>query len=225
MVEPSIQRTILSFPSTRVRSACWPTGTHSGALGGFQIGYNYQVRPDWVIGLEGDFQLADIGGSGSTSHIVPGVATSASQTVRSFGTIRARLGHVAAENLLVYATGGFAFAKINSSARFDVEPGTSGSGIFDINGVRYTSLCGGPNPNVCYAGSSRGMAPGWTIGGGFEYALGPRWSLKGEYLYARFDRGLTEVAVTTMPGTLPITYPVKFATDLNIVRAGLNYRF
>lgn len=196
----------------------------SGALGGFQAGYNYRLRPRWVIGAEVDFQLADIGGSGG-NHYAPGITTSASQTIQSFGTVRARLGHLAAENLLVYATGGFAFARINNSARFDVGPGVTSVGSFNINGVTYTSLCGNPDPNVCYTGSSGGLTPGWTIGGGLEYALGQHWSLKGEYLYARFDKTLTAVAVTTQPGTSPITYPARFTTDLNIVRAGLNYRF
>src|SRR5262249_43979426 len=28
---------------------------------------------------------------------------------------------------------------------------------------------------------------GWTVGGGLEYALGYGWSVKGEYLYVKFD--------------------------------------
>jgi outer membrane immunogenic protein len=67
------------------------------------------------------------------------------------------------------------------------------------------------------AGSSSDTATGWTFGGGVEWAFTSAWSAKLEYLYA--DLGKTTCDATVC----------GFATDvepkLNIVRAGINYRF
>lgn len=59
---------------------------------------------------------------------------------------------------------------------------------------------------------------GWTAGGGLEYAFGYHWSGKVEYLYAdlgSFDCGLAACGVS----------PDNVSLQLNLIRAGLNYRF
>ena len=38
------------------------TGNTSGVLGGGQVGCNYQLAPNWVIGIEGDGEAASIKG-------------------------------------------------------------------------------------------------------------------------------------------------------------------
>jgi outer membrane immunogenic protein len=63
--------------------------------------------------------------------------------------------------------------------------------------------------------SVKGYHVDWVFGGGIEYAIDPRWSWKIEYLYAPFDRNFDF-------GEGP--NESRKAT-LNIVRAGLNYRF
>src|SRR5262249_41945697 len=40
-----------------------------GAIGGPQVGYNYQVNSLWVLGLESDFQIS--GERGSSSFVDP----------------------------------------------------------------------------------------------------------------------------------------------------------
>ena len=67
-------------------------------------------------------------------------------------------------------------------------------------------------------GSKSDVRFGWTLGGGFEYALYRAWSIKAEYLYAdlgKMDCGSACGGV----GTDNVTYKT------NIVRAGVNYRF
>jgi len=60
----------------------------SEAVGGFQIGYNWQTRGGYVVGIEADYDLfSDL----------------------NFGTIRGRLGFLA-NHVLVYGTAGLAFA-------------------------------------------------------------------------------------------------------------------
>src|SRR5262245_26710924 len=54
------------------------SGDISGAIGGFQVGYNWQVHR-FVYGLEADFSLSNIGGGTSVSF--GGMTASASASV------------------------------------------------------------------------------------------------------------------------------------------------
>lgn len=60
-------------------------------------------------------------------------------------------------------------------------------------------------------------ATGWTLGGGVEWAFTGAWSAKLEYLYA--DLGKTTCAATTCG------LDTDVEPKINIVRAGINYRF
>jgi len=61
---------------------------------------------------------------------------------------------------------------------------------------------------------------GWTIGGGAELALGPNWSARLEYLYV--DLGTVNSTIV-VPGAPSLTDSARF--QMNVVRAGVNYRF
>ena len=70
------------------------SSTKKGAAGGITEGFNWQLNGKWVTGLEADFQLSDIAGSGNAavSNIVGlpfnyGVL-GASQKTEWFGTVR-----------------------------------------------------------------------------------------------------------------------------------------
>jgi outer membrane immunogenic protein len=76
-----------------------------GFVGGAQAGYNYQIG-QFVLGLEGDVQWADIGRGARYYDPVIGFYGNSSDDW--FGTVRARAG-VAFDRALIYATGGFAF--------------------------------------------------------------------------------------------------------------------
>jgi outer membrane immunogenic protein len=73
-------------------------GSPSGITGGGQIGYNFQVHPNWVLGIE-----ADIQGSAAND-------TFAAYKFSNpwFGTMRGRAGY-AMNNVLIYLTGGVAY--------------------------------------------------------------------------------------------------------------------
>ena len=60
------------------------------------------------------------------------------------------------------------------------------------------------------AGALREWVPGWTLGVGSEYAVSSNVSLKLEYLYARMTNTVLTQSVTH---------------SLNLLRAGVNYRF
>lgn len=65
--------------------------------------------------------------------------------------------------------------------------------------------------------SSTDTHTGWTVGAGVEYAFAGGWSTKLEYLYV--DLG----TATCGAATCGVTTDIK--PKINIVRAGLNYRF
>lgn len=64
-------------------------------------------------------------------------------------------------------------------------------------------------------GSATRSTTGWTVGGGAEYGLAAAWTVKLEYLYA--DLGKTTCDVCLVASDV--------RPKINIVRAGLNYRF
>jgi outer membrane immunogenic protein len=66
-------------------------------------------------------------------------------------------------------------------------------------------------------GSESKWKVGWTFGGGLEYALYSRWSIKAEYLYADLGKLSCDAACGASPDD--VTYKTQ------IVRAGVNYRF
>src|SRR5205807_2250059 len=107
-----------------------------------------------------------------------------------FGTIRGRLGFVPINNILIYGTAGFAYARVDENVVLNSQPGPG-----DFADAAFICVTG---PN-CFLGSSSRIATGWTGGGGFEYALSSNISLKAEYLYVRLGSGdaVDVVAVST----------------------------
>jgi outer membrane immunogenic protein len=96
---------VTHFASIPQREFAWTAGP--GFVGGGQVGYNWQVTDNIVIGVETDFQgMAGRGNSwdagwmsGSSSNKSPG----------SIGSVRGRAGYLVAPNLQLYGTGGFSY--------------------------------------------------------------------------------------------------------------------
>lgn len=208
----------------------------NGWAGGLQVGYNWQFNPSWVAGVEADFTWSDIKGSSSAFANVGGSPNSgifnASQKVDWFGTVRARLGYLLTNDLLVYGTGGLAYGKVNESADFGFVGGFSATVNF-VPGPSFTCSNppvpgnGGP---TCFAGSNSRTSTGWTAGGGAEYRFARNFSLKLEYLYVNLGSSETfniPAATIATGGTgVPSVLNVSFDhAAFNLVRAGLNYRF
>jgi outer membrane immunogenic protein len=97
-----------------------------GSMGGFQAGYNF-VTDNIMLGVESDFSLTD-------------ASPCCSIGVGPIGTLRPRLGY-AADDWLLYVTGGVASAQFEDFDPFDGEFGwTVGAGVEyllgDIVGVK-----------------------------------------------------------------------------------------
>jgi outer membrane immunogenic protein len=113
--------------------------------------------------------------------------------------------------LLVYATGGLAYGRVQTDASFSAQ-------TFN-NGLQLTT--------GSTAISQSDTRAGWTVGGGLEWMFAPQWSVKAEYLY--YDLG-----TVALNQTLNLVGPNRNIFDNiqsvahykgNIARAGLNYKF
>ena len=139
----------------------------SGWFGGGQIGYNAQFNA-LVLGLEADLQGADIS---DTTALAGGAFTQATTDIEWFSTLRGRVGYAAGPALL-YVTGGWAFADVNTSVNQTIGPNSVGMSNDDIK-------------------------TGYTLGGGVEWAFAPNWSLKSEYLYVDLGKDTFSTPVGT----------------------------
>jgi outer membrane immunogenic protein len=218
-------------------SAATPGGFGSGSNGGFvgggQVGYNWQLMNNFVAGFEADIQ--GVAGSSASHSFATAIPTpfgafagvhSARRSLDFIGTVRGRLGWLVMPTLLVYGTGGFAYAGASFNSATTVSNNFFAPEVF---------------PGA-YAGVNfNDTRTGWTAGGGLEWMFWPNWSAKVEYLY--YDLGsvtqnywLSAPVAVTVPGrtagtTVTVTDTASFGGQLraqtsgNIVRAGLNYHF
>jgi outer membrane immunogenic protein len=192
----------LGSTETAPGTAAFPIGTvftknnMNGFLGGVQTGYNWQVTPGFVVGLEGEWSWADVNGTETTVSTVNGFTSVVDAKMKDFALLTGRLGY-AADNWLFYVKGGGAWGQFSSS------------------GVG--TLAGGTFFETTSTSSNRS---GWTIGAGVEWGFAPNWSAKLEYNY--IDFGSTNVAVV---GTVSGISNVSSTATVNVVKGGINYRF
>mgnify|MGYP002084291748 CR=1 FL=1 len=131
-----------------------------GAVIGGQIGYNFQVGGNFVLGVEVDADYASITGQRSC----PNAAFNCRHNISALVSARGRAGFLVTQQALVYATGGGAWAR----ARYDA--------------VSVATGLANPGGFV-----TRGNHSGWVAGGGLEYKFANSWSVRAEYLYYAFD--------------------------------------
>jgi outer membrane immunogenic protein len=141
----------------------------TGFYGGIQAGYNYQTASNWLLGLEADLALASISDevTDELGNYFDGSTVDSIKAETDWaGTLRIRAGY-AADNLLIFATGGLAFANSKVTS-VDCDAG-------DVN---------------CNTISDEQMLTGFALGAGAEFMLTESVSAKAEYLYT--DYGATE---------------------------------
>jgi len=189
------------------------TATEQGSsvIGGAHIGYNYQVAPAGVVGIEGDWMWSGAKASFTqpwtffgTATVVPGSSTTMGTQLEWLASIRGRVGYLVAPTVLLYGTGGVAFADFKYTAS-------------NTNGVG-----GAGNYNAPV--SLTNTQPGWVAGGGLEWMVTNNWSVRGEYLFYQFNRGLNVIATSVNFPAFPSNY-VWGRTNINVVRAGVSYKF
>lgn len=97
----------------------------SGFAGGAYIGYNYQLPNSIVLGVEADFNLANIA-SGTVSLNRPGNTATAEMPWN--GSIRTRVG-LAVDRFLPFVTAGYAFGKYKFTPDYASAPPLPGSKV------------------------------------------------------------------------------------------------
>lgn len=175
----------------------------AGFLGGVQIGYDYQLSNRIVLGLEADFDWAEVKGRlGADGTVYTGGAllgsgsASLGTTLDYMGTVRGRIGYAVTDPWLIYATGGWAYG------------GTDSSASYTITGLGSGSV------------SKRLTHSGWVAGLGTEFAVTPNLTLRAEYLHVDFD---SKTLLSYAAGTT--TASLKVDPSYDLVRVGVNYKF
>jgi outer membrane immunogenic protein len=220
-----------ALPAAASASAVPGVPRRAAFIGGGQVGYNWQIG-SIVAGLEGDIQgliasetsAANLINAGplSASTGTPFVTTfSVSRRIDYLGTVRGRLGYLASPGLLVYATGGLAYAGITESIGF-----TTSNGGYGANGV---------SSSWFVKNDFSTARAGGTVGGGIEWMFVPNLTVKAEYLY--YDVGTYTAAIGRSGPVILAGFPgagsfffannstVSARYNGNIVRVGLNYKF
>jgi outer membrane immunogenic protein len=198
-----------------------------GGLGGIQLGDNWQLNERVVAGIETDFDWSDVKGNGSAPTTIAFGATpatfDASQKIEWFGTLRARLGYLPTDNLLLYATGGLAYGKVDESTDVVLPPGVSNS----TGNFGFGYACGPFYGNTtCFSGAQSRTSAGWTAGGGVEYAFARNVSLKFEYLYVNLGGDVVVSRAVNFSTLMPSVMNASFGdAAFGLARIGLNYRF
>ena len=163
-----------------------PWGT---LMGGVQGGYEHYFPSRLMLGVEADVSFAsymDLANVMATRSTYSG---SGNEQLEYLGTLRGRIGYSIGA-FTPFLTGGLAWASTRYSrtdAMTDNEDATPGQWRF-----------------------------GYTVGGGIDYSLGPRWSTRLEYLY-------TNLGIRGFGFAQPARWDSLY--DLHRFRVGLNYRF
>lgn len=141
------------FASNFRNDAGYTLGSASGFFGGLQGGYDWQMDRV-VLGVAGDISYGSI----SRRYIDAG-PNDVRGRMDWNGSLRARLGYVVQDNLLLYATGGLALGNVNMR---ELAPAV--------------------------VSQSRTLT-GWTLGAGGEYAFTRNVTGLLEYRYTDLGRG------------------------------------
>ncbi len=138
------------------------TGHHrfGGPIAGAQVGYNYVLPSQLLLGAEADVSFANYWPSNGVAATLPGPNGNITEQVDFISTFRGRVGGVFGP-WMIYGTGGLALA-----------------------GGRFL------NPQAVGDDQKRlGLHTGWTAGAGVEWAFDPVWTARLEYLYDSFEKG------------------------------------
>ncbi len=219
--------------------------TFGGSLFG---GYNVQVD-SFVYGVEADLTYSldrsksrsgslnlngayannetGTGQQGDTVSAIGPLAISHRSRMNWDGSLRARIGMVAAPSLLVYATGGVAAGRIQQRT------GINGAVVFtdDQGNTQATH-------NVSGSSESNKIRLGWTLGAGADYKLTDSWTMRAEYRYTSFGKSSSSASSTAscvdgpaardgcaLLAVATASAATKTTDAFHAVRVGLSYKF
>jgi outer membrane immunogenic protein len=170
----------------------------SGDDGSFSIGghagFNVQCG-NLVMGIEGD--IAHIGLETKGTWDDPLAPVHLKDQIDWFGSVRGKLGVAMQPDLLLYVTGGLAFADVSHTLEA---------------------------PAIGFKQTDSGWATGYVIGGGFEFLRHGNWLLRGEALFV--DLGKETHTYTVAGGCGGVcTGTADWDDSFWVARLGLSYKF
>jgi outer membrane immunogenic protein len=174
-------------------------------VGGLQVGFNKQLG-SIVFGLEADVSWADMS---DDQRLWPypnnpgSPAWDIGLDLDYFGTLRGRIGFLPTQRLLVYGTGGAAWAKTSGDLTVVYEP----PGF------------------VAATGSADEHHFGWAAGAGAEYMLASNWTLRAEWLHIDLGSEDYHLKGLTTAGAQHVTDSFPADLEFDVFRLGLNYKF
>ena len=180
----------------------------TNVIGGGFIGCNAQFNT-WVLGIEGDWSGTHLNDTVVGPNLFPGGApvgsgfVSFSRSVEWLASVRGRLGYTITPSVLLYATGGAAWAHTNFSG--------------------LDAFAGGCPNCVSFAYSS--TPAGWVAGAGIEWAWTSNWLLRAEYLHYDVQGSTSPVAFFAPTFTFPGAQYFYGRDHIDEVRAGISYKF
>jgi len=192
--------TTAGVPLTPFAGQTTLAGNPRGGLGGLQWGSNWQFNRV-VLGTIGDIYISDIKSSQTIAATVGAATATATidQHLKWFGTTRLRGGVLLTDNLLVYASGGIASGRGQST-------------------FLTTTNLGCPAIGCPFGTGSKNMW-GWAGGAGVEYLSGP-WSARVEYLH--YDLGTLSYPIA-VPAPLFANASTRMSGDM--VLGTVSYKF
>lgn len=189
----------------------------SSVRGAIYGGYNWQVAPTWLLGVEAD---VGYGNNRKTNAGIPGLESptvagapgldfsSVNQTWDA--SIRGRAGYLVSPSVLLYGTGGVAFTHFSASG-----------GCVTAFPVGWCAI----GTNLPRTDTSSSDRVGWTVGGGIEAMVAPNWLLRGEYRYTDYGTyGFTQFRSPAGAGTVD-TYSADLRLRTHTAMVGLAYKF
>jgi outer membrane immunogenic protein len=187
-----------------------PLDGTAGRFGPY-LGYNWQLAPRWVAGIEGDVGFGNRTTTLNGVTFTPGPTVSLDLAGDTFAlqtkwdaSLRGRIGFLVRPDVLVYATGGVAWQNYNVTSTC-AEVIAAGGCIFGAPQVIANSV----------------TKTGGTIGGGVEARLDRNWFVRGEYRYADF--GTDSFQLTRSIGGITDNFTIQMRTHTALL--GAAYKF
>jgi outer membrane immunogenic protein len=193
--------------TTTTTTILQPAGTTTnvapmGVVGGAQAGVNFQFAPV-VVGFEGTWTWTSLTGTKiTTSPLAGGFSQSSTSAAPYLATAAGRIGF-AANDFLFYAKGGGAWMRV------DYTQAVAASPIFSLQ-------------------TQTTNRSGYVAGAGVEFGMTENLSAKLEYDYLGFGTKTYTFGNLSAPVggiNTPFALPVSWKSSLQMVTAGINYRF
>jgi outer membrane immunogenic protein len=209
--------------------------------GGIYGGWNFQVAPNYVVGVEGDIALANetavFHGSPYPANLIfgaPSLPFGATHndnfrvSTRWDGSLRVRSGWLPTPSMMLYLTLGLAWANLQATSTCSTVP------TANVSNCAPGNYFGGTlGPAVI---SHTATQLGWTAGIGAEILLGSNWVARTQYRFADFGYPsgrsfgaftFTDVRTCTgcPAGANPLTISYELLVMQHIFEVGFAYKF